>query len=153
MKYMRLNPEQQRDYCMTMLLMEHAEKYMHNWVSPEQKEVLIKAAKLISTVVVDIAQSVSPDTARQLHKAIKGCSVFCLPKPEAQARIRESKRKSCVPVREEALLVLAEHSLQHCKAPCGRNHKECILRKVAKELKLPEFDTDTKGRKCEYEQR
>lgn len=153
MKYAKLTDQQQRDYCMVMLLLEHTEKHMHSWVSDEHKKGLQKAAEHLGKVVVDIAQSVSPNMAKQIHKAIKDCSIFCLPKPEAQAKIRESKRKTCVAVREEAVMVLAEHSLQHCKAPCGRNHKACVLRKVAKELKLPEFDTDTKGRKCEYEQR
>jgi hypothetical protein len=151
-KYRNFTNEQYKDFCMTMLLLSHTDQYLQEWMPPERQLKLTQASKLISDVIVETVQELSRESALRLKKNVESVQLFCLPKPEAERAMRHSKKTNIVRITEEAFHILLESSLQHCKYPCGRNYKQCPLRKIALETGAPKWDSEARGY-CPYEQR
>jgi hypothetical protein len=151
-RYRELSTEQLIDFSMLLMLLSHADQHLQEWMPEDRKIKLKQASKLITDVVVDTTQELSQAAAVRLKKNIDNVKLFCLPKPEAERKVRESRKINTMRLREEAFFILLESSLQHCKHPCGRNYKACTLRKILLEVDAPKWDPDAKGF-CPYEQR
>lgn len=150
--YRNLTNEQHKDFCMLILLLSHADQHVHEWMPQERQLKLKEASRLITEVIVDTTKEMSNVSAQRLKKNIEQVQLFCLPKSEADRKIKENRKTNVVKVREEAFMQLLESSMQHCKNPCGRPYKRCLLRKIFLELDAPKWDPEAKG-VCPYEQR
>jgi hypothetical protein len=120
---------------------------------PKDRQVKLKqASKLITEVIVDTTKELSQASAQRLKKNVDDVELFCLPKDEAKRKIRKNLKENTIRIREEAFMILLESSMQHCKHPCGRIYKRCLLRKIFLEVEAPKWNVEARG-VCPYEQR
>jgi hypothetical protein len=150
-KYRTLTHEQYKDFCMTIILESHTE-HLKEWMPEDRIKKLAEAGKILQDVILETIKELSQESGRKLKKNIGDVELFCLPKQDAKKMIKERRAETTIRITSDAFLVLLEHALEKCKAPCGRNYKQCILRKVAREVAAPEWNPDAKGY-CPYEQR
>ena len=140
-----MTEEQIEEFYLFAQLIGYTENTGLKLLEPTAKEraMLNEANRMLMAMFVKYTERLEPKLAMKLHKNMKNFTVQCLSKEKARIRNKDQM----IYVKKEAVDTLAEQAMEHCN-PCTRNQKACKLKKIFKELDMPEFDPESKG--CKY---